>query len=111
MAGQFSPREEESRFNKQSRETLKENKACSHTGHSFTRPHTLCGSDLFEGASLTCLLGMEPFKGLEGLAGSDLAAETSDSIQKPPGQVRLPLPASVAWFSVFLSAAARPLRK
>ena len=32
---EFSPREKDSRFNKQSRETLKENKACSHPGCSL----------------------------------------------------------------------------
>ena len=45
---------------------------------------------------------MEPFKGLEGLAGSDLTAETSDSIQKPPSQVRLPPPRGA--FSILVSS-------
>lgn len=73
----------------------------------FTRPCTLYRSDAFTGASLACLPGMEPFKGLEGLAGSDLTAETSDSIQKPPSQVQLLRRVEL---SAFLSAVARPLR-
>lgn len=32
---EFSPREEDSRFNKERRETLMENKACSHPGRSL----------------------------------------------------------------------------
>lgn len=68
----------------------------------FTRPRTLYRSDAFTGASLACLPGMEPFKGLEGLAGSDLTAETSDSIQKPPSQVQLPPPRGA--FSILVSS-------
>lgn len=36
---EFSPREKESRFNKQSRETVKENKACSHQFALYDASH------------------------------------------------------------------------
>ena len=49
---------------------------------AFTRPNTLYGaSGAFAGSCLACQQTYL-FKGLEGTAGFDLIAETSDSIQK-----------------------------